>query len=64
MIVLILVGAVIMVGLGLAALHDHRARRRGWRVGVWDEAAQENRVNTAATNLEPFVHHDDPPRGD
>jgi hypothetical protein len=63
MIVLILVGAVIMGGLGLAALHDHRARRRGWRVGVWDEAAQENRVNTAATNLEPFVHHDDPPRG-
>jgi hypothetical protein len=64
MIVLIVVGTVIAVGLGLAALYDHRARRRGWRVGVSDEAALENRVNTSATNLEPFVHHDDPPRGD
>jgi hypothetical protein len=61
-VVLIAVGAVIVVGLGLAALYDHRARRRGWRVGVSGEAALENRVNTAATNLEPFVHHDDPPR--
>jgi hypothetical protein len=56
------VGALIVVGLGLAALCDYRARRHGWRVGVPDEAALENRVNTAATNLEPFVHHD-PPRG-
>jgi hypothetical protein len=60
MIVLIVVGTVIAIGLGLAALYDHRARRRGWRVGVSDEAALENRGNTAATNLEPFVHHDDP----
>ena len=64
MIVLIVVGIVIVAGLGLAVLYDHRARRRGWRVGVSDEAAVENRVNTAATSMEPFVHHDDAPRGD
>jgi len=63
MIVLIAVGIVIVVGLGLAALYDHRARRRGWRVGVSDEAALGNRVDTPATSMEPFVHHDDPPAG-
>ena len=30
---LIVVGGVIVAVLALAALYDHRARRRGWRVG-------------------------------
>jgi hypothetical protein len=54
MIVLIVVGIVIMVSLGLAALYDHRARRRGWRVGVSEEPAVENRADTAAIALEPL----------
>jgi hypothetical protein len=59
MIVLIVVGSLIVLGLALAALYDHRARRRGWRVGVSAGDALENRTEVAATNLEPFVHHDD-----
>ena len=59
MIFLIVVGSVIVVSLALAALYDHRARRRGWRVGVSAGDAVENRTEVAASNLEPFVHHDD-----
>lgn len=59
MIFLIVVGSVIVVSLALAALYDHRARRHGWRVGVSAGDAVENRTEVAASNLEPFVHHDD-----
>ena len=55
---LIVVGGVIVVILALAALYDRQARRRGWRVGVSSDDALENRVDVAATNLEPFAHHD------
>ena len=34
MIFLGVVGGVILVALGLAAWYDHRAKRRGWRVGT------------------------------
>jgi hypothetical protein len=50
---------MIVVGLALAALYDHRARRRGWRVGVSAGDALESRTEVAASNLEPFVHRDD-----
>lgn len=59
MIFLIVVGSVIVVGLALAALYDHQARRRGWRVGVSEGDALGNRSDVAATSLEAFVHHDD-----
>jgi hypothetical protein len=60
MIFLIVAGSVIVVSLALAALYDHRARRRGWRVGVSAGDAAENRTEVGASNLEPFVqHHDD-----
>lgn len=59
MIFLVVVGSMIVVGLAWAALYDHRARRRGWRVGVSAGDALENRTEVAATNLEPFVQHDD-----
>ncbi len=59
MIFLVVVGSVIVVSLALAALYDHRARRRGWRVGVSAGDAVENRTEVGASNLEPFVHHDD-----
>lgn len=56
---LIVAGSVIVIGLALAALYDHRARRHGWRVGVSTDEALENRVDVAAANAEPFVQHDD-----
>jgi hypothetical protein len=45
--ILVVVG-VIVVGVGLAALYDYRAKRRGWRVGASTEEALNNRVDVKA----------------
>jgi hypothetical protein len=36
------------VGVGLAALYDYRAKRRGWRVSASTEEALHNRVDVHA----------------
>jgi len=41
---LVVVG-VIVVGIVLAALYDHRARRRGWTVSASTEEAFHNRLD-------------------
>ena len=53
---LIVVGGVIVVILVLAALYDRRPRGAEARVGLSSDDALENRVDVAATNLEPFAH--------
>lgn len=42
--ILIVVG-VIVVGVGLAAWYDYRAKRRGWRVSASTEEALNNRLD-------------------
>jgi hypothetical protein len=44
MLILIVVGAFV-VAVALAALYDHRARRRGWRVSASTEEALNNRLD-------------------
>jgi hypothetical protein len=45
MIFLGIVGGIIIVVVGLAAWYDHRAKRRGWRVGASTEEAFQNRMD-------------------
>jgi len=45
MIFLAVVGGVIVIALGLAASYDHRAKRRGWRVGASTEEAFQHRMD-------------------
>jgi hypothetical protein len=45
MIFLGIVGGVIIIAVGLAAWYDHRAKRRGWRVGASTEEALQNRMD-------------------
>ncbi len=40
-----IVGGVIIVALGLAAWYDHRAKRRGWRVGPSTGEAFQHRMD-------------------
>ena len=48
MIFLGIVGGVIIIAVGLAAWYDHRAKRRGWRVGASTEEALQNRMDVEA----------------
>jgi hypothetical protein len=45
---ILVVVSVIVVGVGLAALYDYRAKRRGWRVSASTEEALHNRVDVKA----------------
>ena len=45
MIFLAVIGGVIIIALGLAASYDHRAKRRGWRVGASTEEAFQHRMD-------------------
>lgn len=47
---LAVVGGVIIVALGLAAWYDHRAKRRGGRVGASTEEALQNRMDLEMNN--------------
>jgi hypothetical protein len=50
MIVLAIVGGVIVAAIAVAMVYDHRARRRGWRVGPSTEEAFQNRLDVEATD--------------
>ncbi len=50
MIFLAVVGGVIIVALGLAGWYDHRAKRRGWRVGPSSEEAFQHRMDVESMN--------------
>jgi len=41
---IVIAGGVILGGIGLAALYDYRARRRGYRVNATTDAAFDNRL--------------------
>lgn len=45
MIVRAVVGGVIIIAPGLAAWYDHRAKRRGWRVGASTGEALNHRMD-------------------
>ena len=45
MIVLAIIGGVIIISLGLAGWYDHRAKRRGWRVGASTGEALNHRMD-------------------
>jgi hypothetical protein len=45
MLFILVVAGVIVVAVALAALYDHRARRRGWRVSASTEEALNNRLD-------------------
>lgn len=45
-----IVGGVIVIALGLAARYDHRAKRRGLRVGVSTEEAFQHRMDVESMN--------------
>jgi FtsZ-interacting cell division protein ZipA len=55
MIVLIVIGAVIVVAFVLAGLYDHRAKKRGWRVGVSGEEALQNRMDVESMDNNPMA---------
>jgi hypothetical protein len=48
MLFIVVVGGVIVVAIALALVYDHRAKRRGWRVGASTEEALHNRVDVKA----------------
>lgn len=48
MLFILVVGGVMVVAIGLALVYDHRAKRRGWRVGASTEEALHNRVDVKA----------------
>ena len=48
MLFIVVVGGVMVVAIALALLYDHRAKRRGWRVGASTEEALHNRVDVKA----------------
>ena len=50
MIFLAVVGGVIIIALGLAGWYDHRAKRRGWRVGPSSEEAFQHRMDVESMN--------------
>ena len=49
MIFLAVVGGVIIIALGLGC-YDHRAKRRGWRVGPSSEEAFQHRMDVESMN--------------
>jgi hypothetical protein len=44
-VLILVVAGVIVVVVGLGALYDYRARRRGWRVSASTEEAFHNRLD-------------------
>jgi hypothetical protein len=40
----VIAGAAILGAIGLAALYDYRARRRGYRISASTDAALDNRL--------------------
>ena len=40
-----IVGGILLAGIGLAALYDYRARRRGWNVSASTEEAFNSRLD-------------------
>ena len=50
----VIAGGVIAAAIGLAALYDYRARRRGWRVSASTEEAINNRLDVEAIH-NPFL---------
>ena len=51
---LVIAGGVILGAIGLAALYDYRARRRGWRVSASTEEAFHNRLDVESIS-NPFL---------
>jgi hypothetical protein len=49
MIFLAVVGGIIILAIALAVVYDHRARRRGWRVGPSTGEAFQNRLDVTAS---------------
>jgi hypothetical protein len=45
---LLAVGGIIVAAVGAAAIYDHRAKRRGWRVSASTEEAFHNRLDVEA----------------
>lgn len=43
-------GAVVVGAVGLAALYDYRARRRGWKVRASTEEALNNRLDVESVH--------------
>jgi hypothetical protein len=41
---IVIAGGVIVGAIGLAALYDYRARRRGYRISASTDAALDNRL--------------------
>jgi hypothetical protein len=50
MIFLAVVGGVIIIAVGLAGWYDHRAKRRGWRVGPSTGEAFQHRMDVESMN--------------
>jgi hypothetical protein len=48
MLFILVVAGVFVVAIALALWYDHRAKRRGWRVGASTEEALHNRVDVKA----------------
>ena len=49
-------GGVILGAIGLGALYDYRARRRGWRVSASTEEAFHNRLDVESlSHTGPFL---------
>lgn len=48
MLFIVVVASVLVVAITLALIYDHRAKRRGWRVGASTEEALHNRVDVKA----------------
>lgn len=46
----VILGGVIAGAVGLAALYDYRARRRGWKVSASTTEAFNNRLDVAAVH--------------
>jgi len=54
MIILAFFGGILVAAVVAAVIYDHRARRRGWRVGVSSDEAFQNRLDVEATD-NPFL---------
>jgi hypothetical protein len=55
MMVLIVVGALIVVALGLAGWYDHRAKKRGWHVGISGQEAFQHRMDVESMDKNPMT---------
>jgi FtsZ-interacting cell division protein ZipA len=55
MIVLIVVGALIVVALVVAGWYDHRAKKRGWHVGISRQEVFQHRMDVESMDKNPIA---------